>query len=123
MIVIIVILFCIFIMDQLINRKLIKKMNMEEADLEKRYVNKTHKYVENILHWATLLLIPASITGEYHRLRLFLFIVPSLMFAFRAMMKWKFATDNQTYLLSAVTCVLFITGSIVYGSIHFGIIT
>nr|WP_208586146.1 DUF4181 domain-containing protein [Gracilibacillus suaedae] len=40
-----------------------------------------------------------------------------------AMMKWKFATDNQTYLLSAVTCVLFIIGSIVYSSIHFGIIT
>jgi hypothetical protein len=122
MIAIIVILFCIFIMDQLINRKLIKKMNMEEADLEKRYVNKTHKYVENILHWATLLLI-AALISDYHQLRLFIFIVPSLMFAFRAIMKWKYSTDNQTYLLSAVTCVLFIIGSIVYGSIHFGIIT
>ncbi|WP_018930702.1 DUF4181 domain-containing protein [Gracilibacillus lacisalsi] len=122
MIAIIVIIFCIFILDQLINRKLIKKMNIEAADLENRYVNKTHKYVENILHWATLLLIAASIS-DYHQLRLFLFIVPSLMFAFRAIMKWKFATDNQTYLLSSVTCVLFIMGLIVYGSIHFGIIT
>ncbi|WP_212927967.1 DUF4181 domain-containing protein [Oceanobacillus sp. J11TS1] len=44
-----------------------------------------------------------------------IFIGMAVMFAFRTIMKWTFARENKTYLLSAVTCGLFIIGSVVYG--------
>ncbi|WP_228552403.1 DUF4181 domain-containing protein [Gracilibacillus salitolerans] len=60
--------------------------------------------------------------SEFHHLRLFIFIGPGIMLAFRTIMKWKFAKQNKTYLLSAITCGLFIIGSIVYGSKHYNTI-
>lgn len=44
MIAIITILIIILILDQFINRKLIKKLTIKEVDLDKKYVNRLHKY-------------------------------------------------------------------------------
>ncbi|TRM11984.1 DUF4181 domain-containing protein [Lentibacillus cibarius] len=36
------------------------------------------------------------------------------VFTFRTIMKWIYARESKTYLLSAVTCVLFILGTVIY---------
>lgn len=117
MIPILIILICILVLDDLINKHQIKKKNIDLSDLEIKYVNKQHEYGEKILNWATMIIMILSIT-DFHHLRFFIFIGLGITFAFRTLMKWKFANQNKTYLLSAVTCGLFIIGLIVYGLLH-----
>ncbi|GAA0416049.1 DUF4181 domain-containing protein [Agaribacter marinus] len=118
MISILSILIAIFILDQFINRSLIKKWDIEIPELERKYVNKLHKYVEKILYCSSFIVMIIAI-NEFSHLRIFIFISMAVMFAFRTIMKWTFTKESKTYLLSAVTCGLFIVGSIVYGLTHY----
>ncbi|MCT2534863.1 DUF4181 domain-containing protein [Aquibacillus koreensis] len=118
MIPIFIILICIVILDHLINRHQIKKKKIDVSDLGIKYVNKLHKYGEKTLYWITMIIMILSIT-DFQQLRLFIFIGPGITFAYRTIMKWKFAKQNRTYLLSAVSCGLFIVGTIVYGLLHY----
>ncbi|WP_339229305.1 DUF4181 domain-containing protein [Oceanobacillus sp. FSL K6-2867] len=118
MVSILIILFSILILDQFINRSLIKKLHIEKAELESKYVNKLHKYGERVLYWSSFIVMIISIQ-EFHHLRLFIFIGMAILFAFRTIMKWNFMKESKTYFLSAVTCGLFIAGLIVYGVTHY----
>ncbi|WHX28115.1 DUF4181 domain-containing protein [Virgibacillus halodenitrificans] len=118
MISLIIILSVILVLDQLINRKLIKKLSIEESDLGKKYVSKLHKYGEGILYWTSFIVMILTI-NEFPHLRIFIFIGMTILFAFRTIMKWVYARERKTYLLSAITCVLFILGSISYGWLIF----
>lgn len=111
-----IILIVILVLDQLINRSLIKRENIEVNDQETKYVNMWHKYGEKITYWVTFILMIISI-NDLHHLRFIIFLGPAILFAFRTFMEWNFARQNKTYLLSTVTFVLFIIGSIVYGSL------
>ncbi|PAV31496.1 hypothetical protein CIL05_02240 [Virgibacillus profundi] len=116
MIPILIILIAILILDQFINRRLIKKWDMQIPELEGKYVNKLHKYGERILYWISFIVMIIAI-NEFPHLRILIFLGMAIMFAFRTIMKWNFTRENKTYLLSAVTCGLFIMGSVVYGLI------
>lgn len=111
-----IILICILVSNYVINNILTRKMNIKKRDSQNKYVNTLHKYGEGILHWATIIVIAISITNFQH-LRIFIFIVPCIFFAFSTLMEWNYVKKNKTYLLSAVSCGLFIIGSIVYGLI------
>ncbi|MYL46395.1 DUF4181 domain-containing protein [Virgibacillus halodenitrificans] len=118
MVAIIIILFLILVLDQLINRKLIKKLSIEESDLGKKYVSKLHKYGEGILYWTSFVVMILTI-NEFPHLRILIFVGMTILFAFRTIMKWVYARERKTYLLSAITCVLFILGSVTYGMIGY----
>lgn len=113
MVTIIAIMIAILVLDHFINRKLIAKLNIKEFDLGKKYVNRLHKYGEGILHWASLIVMIIAIS-DFKHLRIFIFIGMTMLFAFRTIMKWIYAKENKTYLLSATTCILFILGSVIY---------
>ncbi|QUW22682.1 DUF4181 domain-containing protein [Sporosarcina sp. Marseille-Q4063] len=113
MIAIITILIAILILDQFINRKLITKLNIEESELDVKYVNKLHKYGERILYWASFIVMIIAI-NEFPRLRILIFVSMAAVFAFRTIMKSIFTRESKTYLLSAITCVLFILGLVIY---------
>ncbi|MFD2629938.1 DUF4181 domain-containing protein [Oceanobacillus kapialis] len=115
-----IILICILVLDHFINRRLIKKLPIERSTLENesKYVNKQHKYGENILYWSSYIVMLFSIL-EFPSLRIFIFIGVGLVFEFRTYMKWKFTREKKTYLLSAVTCGLFLIGSIVYALLDY----
>ncbi|WP_167263051.1 DUF4181 domain-containing protein [Alkalibacillus almallahensis] len=115
------ILICILILDQLINKNLIKRNSIEQTASRSKYVNKIHKYGELILYGATMIVMVLSVI-EFYYLRLLIFIGPGITFAFRTIMKWKFTNQDKTYLLSAVTCGLFMIGSIVYGVFEYNLI-
>ncbi|MFD1361718.1 DUF4181 domain-containing protein [Lentibacillus salinarum] len=114
MVTIIAIMIAILVLDHFINRKLITKLNIEESDLGKTYVNKLHKYGEGILYWTSFIVMIIAIS-DFKYLRIFIFIGMTVVFAFRTIMKWIYAKENKTYLLSATTCALFILGSVIYG--------
>ncbi|AIF45280.1 DUF4181 domain-containing protein [Virgibacillus sp. SK37] len=118
MVALIIILLVIFVLDQFINRKLIKNLNIEESDLGKKYVNKLHKYGEGILYWTSFLVMILTI-NEFLHFRILIFIGMTILFAFRTIMKWVYEKERKTYLLSAITCVLFILGSVTYGMINY----
>ena len=118
MIAIFTILIAILLLDQIINRKLITKLNIEESELDKKYVNKLHKYVEIILYWTSFSVMIIAIT-EFPHLRILIFVGMAAVLAFRTIMKWMFTRESKTYLLSAITCVLFILGSVTYGVIDY----
>lgn len=118
MIAIFTILIAILISDQFINRKLITKLNIEDSELDKEYVNKLHKYVERMLYWTSFTLMIKAI-NEFLHLRILIFVGMAAVFAFRTIMKWIFTRGSKTYLLSAVTCFLFILGSVTYGVIDY----
>ena len=111
-----IILICILVSNYIISNALIRKMNIKKSAPGNKYVNTLHKYGEGILHWVTMIVIVMSITN-YHHLRIFIFIVPCILFAFSTLMEWNHVKQNKTYLLSAVSCGLFIIGSIAYGLI------
>jgi len=113
---ILIILICILVANYVINNVLTRKLNIKKPDPGNKYVNTLHKYGEGILHWATIIVIVISITN-FHHLRIFIFIVPCIFFAFSTLMEWNYVKQNKTYLLSAVSCGLFIIGAIVYGLI------
>src|SRR5699024_11993892 len=94
------------------------KLNIEESDLGKKYVNKLHKYGEGILYWISLIVIMIAV-NEFPHLRILIFVGMTAVFAFRTIMKWIYARESKTYLLSAITCVLFILGSVIYGVIDY----
>ena len=96
-------------------------MHIELPELESKYVNKLHKYGENILYWISLIVMILAIV-EFHYLRLFIFISFAIMFAFQSILKWTFRKENKIYLLSAVTSGLFIIGSIVYSLTNYNTI-
>lgn len=110
---IITIVMMIFILDRFINKNLIKKLNMEEPEAENKYVNDLHRYGEGILYWITMIVMVISMI-DFHYLRFLIFLSGASMFAFRTFMEWKYTRENRSYLLSAVTCGLFILGSIAY---------
>lgn len=114
MVALIIILFAILVLDQFINRKLIKKLNIKRSDLGKKYVNKLHNYGEGILYWASFIVMIIAI-NELPYLRILIFVGMTALFAFRTIMKWIYVRERKTYLLSAITCVLFILGSVTYG--------
>lgn len=114
MIAIITIAIAILILDQFINRKLIKKLNIEDSVLDEKYVNKIHKYFERILYGTSFIVMIIAI-NEFLHLRILIFVGMVAVFGFRTIMQWMFTRENKTYLLSAVTCVLFILGSVTYG--------
>ncbi|HLR52486.1 MAG TPA: DUF4181 domain-containing protein [Candidatus Avamphibacillus sp.] len=114
MVAIITILIAILILDQFINRKLVTKLGIEESELGKKYVNKLHKYGERILYWTSFIVMIIEI-NEFLNLRILIFVGMTAVFAFRTIMKWIFIRESKTYLLSAITCVLFILGSVIYG--------
>src|SRR5699024_5308892 len=114
MVAIITILIAILILDQFINRKLVTKLNIEESELGKKYVNKLQKYGERILYWTSFIVMIIAI-NEFLNLRILIFVGMAAVFAFRTIMKWIFIRESKTYLLSAITCVLFILGSFIYG--------
>ncbi|MDT8862789.1 DUF4181 domain-containing protein [Alkalihalobacillus sp. MEB130] len=116
MVLILVSIIAIFILDQFINRRLIKRKNIEVPELKFRRVNRIHENGEKILYFVNLLVMIQAIMFSPH-LRIFIFIGPGFMFAFRTFMEWKYAADKQTYLLSGVTCGLFIIGSVVFAVI------
>jgi len=113
MIIIITIAITILILDQLINRKLIKKLNIEDSDLDLKYVNNLHKYVEGILYWTSFSVMIIAVLEILH-LRILIFVGMAVVFAFRTIMQWIFTKESNTYLLSSITCVLFIIGSVTY---------
>lgn len=90
--------------------------NIEVSDVKSKYVNKHHKYGERILYFSSMIVMVLSIM-EFHHLRLFIFIGPAMLFAYRAIMKWKYEKENKTYLLSAVTCGSFVISAIVFGTL------
>ena len=53
--------------------------------------------------------------NDFLQLRILIFVGIVVVFAFRTIMEWVFARESKTYLLSAVTCVLFTLGLITYG--------
>lgn len=114
MIAIITILIAILILDQLFNRKLIKELNIEESELDEKYVNKLHKYGERVLYWTSFIMMIIAI-NEFLHLRILIFVGMAAVFAFRTIIKWTFTRESKTYFLSAITCVLFILGTVVYG--------
>jgi hypothetical protein len=107
----------ILILDQLINRRLIKRLHITEAELEKKYVNNPHKYGEKLLYSISFIVMFFAIY-EFHQLRIFIFIGMAALFAFRTLMKWKHAEGNRSYILSSVTCGLFVVGAVVYAVSH-----
>ena len=113
MIAITTILIAILILDQIINRKLIRKLNIKESELDKKYVSKLHKYVETILYGTSFIVMILAIT-EYPHLRIFIFVGMTVVFAFRSIFKWIFTRESKTYLLSAITCTLSILGLLTY---------
>ncbi|MEK5068638.1 DUF4181 domain-containing protein [Sporosarcina sp. FSL K6-1508] len=115
---ILTILICILVSNYVINNVLTRKMHIKKRDSPNKYINTLHKYGEGILHWATIIVMVISITN-YHHLRIFIFIVPCILFTFSTLMEWNYAKQNKTYLLSAVSCGLFIIGSIVYRLIYY----
>jgi len=98
------------------NNFLTRKMNIMKPEIGNEYVNRLHKYGDRVLHLATIIVMVVSITNLPH-LRIYIFIVPSILFAFSTLMEWSHVKQNKTYLLSAVSCGLFIIGSVVYGII------
>lgn len=119
---IISILFVMIIIDQFINRKLIKKLNIEEPALDEKYVNKLHKFVERILYLSSYIVMILTV-NEFPHLRIWVFLGLSAVFGFRTIMEWNFKRGSKIYLLSAITCGLFILGAITYGTIdYFGVI-
>src|SRR5699024_12460084 len=114
MVAIITILIAILILDQFINRKLVTKLGIEESELGKKYVNKLHKYGERILYWTSFIVMIIEI-NEFLNLRIFIFVGMTAVFACRTIMKWIFIRESKTYLLTALTCVLFILVSVIYG--------
>lgn len=114
MIAIFTILVAILILNIFINRKLIKKLNIEDSELDKKYVNKLHKYVEGILNWTSYIVMIIAII-DFPHLKILIFVSMTAVFAFRTIMEWIFTRESKTYLLSAITCALFILGSVTYG--------
>lgn len=114
MLVIIAILLIIFILDLLINRKLIKKLHIEQSDLDKEYVNKLHKYGERTLYWTSIIVLIITVS-DFPQLRILVFMGITASFAFRMIMQWIYTKEDKTYFLSAVTFVLFTLGSVTYG--------
>ncbi len=110
---IIIILIAILVLDQFINRKLITKLNIEESDLGKKYVNKIHKYGERILYGFSFIVLIIAM-NDFPHLRILIFIGMTVLFAFRTGMEWIYARESKTYLLSAITSVLFILGLVIY---------
>lgn len=114
MLVIITIVLIIFILDLLINRKLIKKLHIEQSDLDKEYVNKLHKYGERTLYWTSIIVLIITVS-DFPHLRILVFVGITASFAFRMIMQWIYTKEAKTYFLSAVTFVLFTLGSVTYG--------
>src|SRR5699024_12685620 len=104
----------IIIVDQVIKRKLITKLNIEETELVITYVNKIHKYGEKTLYWTSFIVMITAI-NEFPHLRILIFGGMAAVFAFRTIMKWIVTRESKTYILSSITCVLFILGSVTYG--------
>lgn len=113
---ILIILICTFVLNYLIINILTRKLGIKKPDLENQYVNTVHKYGDKILNWTIIIVIVISITS-YPNLRILIFIVPCILYAFSTLMEWSYVKQNKTYLLSAVSCGLFIIGSLVYGLI------
>ncbi|MDX8047187.1 DUF4181 domain-containing protein [Gracilibacillus sp. S3-1-1] len=113
-----IIYFSIFALDQIINRKLIKIKQIEDHELEKKFLNKWHEYTEKGLRLLTLLIIPFALS-DYTQLRWFVFIIPCVSFILRVIMERKMAPDSSKYLLSVVTLSLLVSGLIVYSIIYF----
>ncbi|SDN65279.1 DUF4181 domain-containing protein [Alkalicoccus daliensis] len=118
MVSILIIIISIVILSIFINKKLINMEYIKESDLKNDYVNKLHKYVEKVLYIVNFIVMILAIT-DFHHLRPLIFIGPCIMYAFSTIMEWKYARSSKTYYLSAVTCVLFMIGSIIYGVIHY----
>ena len=113
---ILIILICIVVSNYILNNILTRKLSIKKRDYENKYVNTLHKYGEIILHWTTIIVMVISITS-FPNLRILIFIVPCILFTFSTLMEWSYVKQDKTYLLSAVSCGLFIIGSIVYGLI------
>lgn len=115
MIAILSIMFGILIADQLINRFLIKKHIVEAPGLYAEYVNRFHEYAEKILFGVNLAIFILA-TTDFPHLRLLIFIGLIIIFGFRTLMECIFRKENKLYVLSFVTFVLSIIGSVVYGT-------
>jgi len=89
-------------------------LNIKDSELEKKYVNKLHKNVERLLYSTSFIVMIIAI-NEFLHLRLLIFVGMASVFAFRTIMKWIYTRESKTYLLSAVTCGLFILGLVTYG--------
>lgn len=103
----------ILLLDQLINRKLIKKFDIRQSEQGRRYFSDIHKYVENILHISNFIIIVLAVM-EFSELMPLIFIGPAVMFVYRSIMERKNLEGSRKYILSAVTGGLFILGAAVY---------
>lgn len=89
-------------------------MNIKESELDKKYVNKPHKYFEITLYGIIVYVLMLAL-NQFLYLRMFIFVGMAFLFAFRTIMIWVFDRESETYILSAITCILFILESITYG--------
>ncbi|MBU9710210.1 DUF4181 domain-containing protein [Evansella tamaricis] len=112
MISIIILLFSIFLLDQVISRLLIKKWRLHGPFV--KYVNKMHEIIERSL-FTCLFIIIIFTSLEFPHLRIFIFIGLSTLFGFRTFMLWRFTEEPKVHLLSGIRFTLAILGSITYG--------
>ena len=111
MLILLVIIFSMLIINYVINRYLMNRLHIEGSP--NKYVNRIHKYIENPLYVITFIVITISI-HDFHFLRIFIFVIPALMFAFRAIMQVMYEKERKTYIHSVVALGLFIIGGIIY---------
>ncbi|MGY4690792.1 DUF4181 domain-containing protein [Salibacterium sp. K-3] len=83
------------------------------------YINKFHRYMDKSFYVLWLFVVIATI-NDFYSYRIVIFIVPVLLFAFRTVMWCYTPGGRQTYLLSAVPCALFLTGTGLYGFFSMG---
>lgn len=103
----------ILLLDQLINRKLIKKFDIHQSEQGRQYVSDIHKYVENILHIGNLIIIVLAIM-DFPELKPLIFLGAAAMFVFRSIMEKNYSETSRKYILSTVTGGLFLLGGAVY---------
>lgn len=113
----ILILFSILILDYAINRYLLNPRDIGESP--HNYINRTHKYVENVIYAITIIVIVISI-NDFYSLRIFIFVLFAMMFLFRFIMQMIYEKEKKTYIQSLVTIGLIIIGAIIYGLVEMG---
>lgn len=110
--ILILIMLCIVVFDYVINRYLMRRLQIENSS--NKYINRIHKYVENSLYIIAIVLIVISVT-DFESLRIFTFVTMAIMFAFRAIMQILYEKERKTYIHSVVTLGLIVIGTIIYG--------